>query len=203
MGTNYCKNIVYDRCLLSRFDAHAGIYNATVKDTHILNIKLTGGGTALIENSTIYENNLALVYLRADYGSSWNGDLIIRNCRYLNKTENSYILHGAWFNFPFFGTDVPRLPNLTIDNLYIENSKGTNYLYKWTSQNHYFDENHYPIMKSCKGDRIDCETLSDGTKNDNARCLDSRAIITGTAKEYTFVGADDPYVSDKIEIVYE
>ena len=203
MGTNYCKNLTYEKCLLSRFDAHAGIYNATVKDTAILNIKLTGGGTALIENCTIYENCIALVYLRADYGSTWNGDLIIRNCKYLNKTENSYILHGAWFNFPFFGTDVPRLPNLIIDNLYIQNSSGTNYLYKWTSNNHYFDENHYPIMKSAKGDRIDCETLSDGSKNDNVRILASRATVMNAPESYNFVGADDPYVSDKIEIVYE
>ena len=203
MGTNYCKNIVYDKCLLSRFDAHSGIYNATVRDTTILNIKLTGGGTALIENCTVYENHIALVYLRADYGSTWNGDLIIRNTKYYNETEDSYLVHGAWFNWSFFGTDTPRLPNILIDNLYIKNSKGNNYIYKWTSKNHYFNENHEPIMEDCSGDTIDQPTLRNGTENKNARVLESTVTAMNMPEKYNFIGANDEYVSSKINIKYE
>ena len=44
-------------------------------------VRAIGFGTLLIENSTIRSRN-ALVSLRSDYGSSWNGDIIIRNCTY-------------------------------------------------------------------------------------------------------------------------
>ena len=203
MGTNYCKNLTYEQCLLSRFDAHSGIYNATVKDTTILNIKLTGGGTALIENSTVYENHTGFVYLRADYGSTWNGDLIIRNSRYLNDTEDSNLIYGAWFNWSYFGTDVPHLPNITVDNLYIKNSSGTNYVYKWSSQNHRFNENHELFVEDAKGDTIDQPTLKDGSKNNNPRMLQSTVTVKNCDKNYGFVGATDEYVSGKIQIKYE
>ena len=54
-GTNYCKNLVYDGCALSRFDAHQGVLNATVINSVLGHhgIKLIGSGTALIENTTV------------------------------------------------------------------------------------------------------------------------------------------------------
>jgi hypothetical protein len=80
LGSNYCKNLVYDNCIFSRFDAHMGVANATIRNSTLghQGINAIGSGTFTVENSTIYGWNL--INLRSDYGSTWQGELLIRNC---------------------------------------------------------------------------------------------------------------------------
>ena len=78
MSSNGSKNLVYDGCVLTRFDAHAGLLNATIRNSTVRHIAVTGWGTLRIENSTI--PNTTLVTLRDDYGSHWDGEVIIRDC---------------------------------------------------------------------------------------------------------------------------
>jgi hypothetical protein len=82
MGTNFCKNLSFDRCKLSRFDAHQGVTNATIRNSTMgyMGIRLTGFGTFLMENTTVQARHL--IHFREDYGSTWRGDIIIRNCRF-------------------------------------------------------------------------------------------------------------------------
>ena len=49
-----------------------GVYNVNIIDTTINAIKLIGGGTATIERTTCYGGTGSFVYLRADYGSTWD-----------------------------------------------------------------------------------------------------------------------------------
>ena len=93
-GTNYCKNLVYDGCTFSRFDAHQGVFNATVINSVLGHhgIKLIGSGTALIENTTVLSNSF--VDLREDYGSTWNGELIIRNCKFYPTDVSGNIINA-------------------------------------------------------------------------------------------------------------
>ena len=116
MGTNYCKNITYDNCFLSRLDAHAGVVNVKVKDTIIRSISLTGGGNALIENCKIYNN--FVVYLREDYGSTWRGDITVKNCQLVIQDKNGSCgaVHGTYHNWAFgYNSVMPQ--NITVDNL--------------------------------------------------------------------------------------
>ena len=80
MASNYSKNLSYLRCQLSRFDAHQGVYNATLRDSTIghAGIQLIGHGTFRMENVTV--RSTSLVTLRRDYGSTWEGEFIIRDC---------------------------------------------------------------------------------------------------------------------------
>ncbi|MEM9346978.1 MAG: hypothetical protein AAGB26_10220 [Planctomycetota bacterium] len=80
MGSNYCKNLVFDGCTLSRFDAHMGVANATIRNSTLghMGINAIGTGTLLIENTTIQSRRM--INLRPDYGSTWQGRFIIRNC---------------------------------------------------------------------------------------------------------------------------
>jgi hypothetical protein len=80
MGSNYCKNLVLDNCTFSRFDAHMGVANATIRNSTLghQGINAIGTGTFTVENSTIYGRSL--INLRSDYGSTWQGEFIIRNC---------------------------------------------------------------------------------------------------------------------------
>lgn len=113
MGSNYCKNITYDECTLNRLDAHAGVYNCSIiNNSNVIHVALTGGGVALIENSTIH--NWFLCNLRDDYGSTWKGEVIVRNVTQVTDFEEARIFHGFWFHH-YFGYKC-HLPSITLDN---------------------------------------------------------------------------------------
>ena len=82
-GSNYTKNLTFDRVIFSRFDAHKGTVNGVIKDSMIgyMGVLLIGWGDFLIENSDIYSSSL--VGLRSDYGSTWNGTITVRNCEFI------------------------------------------------------------------------------------------------------------------------
>lgn len=83
MTSNYAKQLLYDRCTLSRFDAHKGVFGATIQDSSLGHggIQIIGGGTFTVKNTTVRSANF--INLRNDYGSTWNGDLSIQNCTFV------------------------------------------------------------------------------------------------------------------------
>jgi len=52
IGSNYRKNLVYDYCTFSRFDAHMGVANATIRNSTLghQRINAIGSGTLTVEN---------------------------------------------------------------------------------------------------------------------------------------------------------
>ncbi len=120
--SEFSKNLVYDGCSLSRFDAHQGVTNATVKNSVIgcHGISVVGYGTLLIENTTVLSDSL--VRLRDDYGSSWEGDVIIRNC---TISPTSYgkvsVISGKNTGDHDFGYVCYSPTNVKIDGLAIDN----------------------------------------------------------------------------------
>ena len=146
-GTNYCKNLVYDGCALSRFDAHQGVLNATVKNSVLGHhgIKLIGSGTALIENTTVL--SASLVDLRADYGSTWNGDLIIRNCSFYPTDVSMNIINAENSEDHDFGYTCYLPQRIEIDGLYV-NGIGRYYLFNTVNSKHLFDfyDAEYPVV---------------------------------------------------------
>ena len=83
MASNYCKHLRYEQCNLSRFDAHQGVYGAVIQNSTLgyAGINAIGRGTLLVENTTVYGQSF--INLRPDYGSTWQGDFVIRNCNYV------------------------------------------------------------------------------------------------------------------------
>ncbi len=146
-GTNYCKNLVYDGCALSRFDAHQGVLNATIRNSVLGHhgIKIIGSGTALIENTTVLAEDF--VDLRPDYGSTWNGDLIIRNCRYYPTGVSLHIINAENSEDHDFGYTCYLPQRIEIDGLYV-NRIGNNYLFNMVNSKHLFDfyDAEYPVV---------------------------------------------------------
>jgi hypothetical protein len=61
--------------------------------------------------------------LRTDYGSTFKGDIIIRNCHVINYDyDNTNILKANWANVYFGYTCC--MPNLTIDGLTFDKVEG-------------------------------------------------------------------------------
>lgn len=89
-GTNFCKGLVVQNgCRINRIDAHMGTYNLTVKDSVLgyRGIAAVGFGTLYVENVTAYSTHF--ISLRRDFGSYWNGDIIIKNCTW-RLAESNY-----------------------------------------------------------------------------------------------------------------
>jgi hypothetical protein len=126
LGSNYCKNLVYDSCTLSRFDAHMGVANATIRNSTLghQGINAIGSGTFTVENSTIYGRNL--INLRSDYGSTWQGEFLIRNCIFVpagGRTTSVSLIGGSYSGQHDFGYTCYMPQQITIENLRIDDSK--------------------------------------------------------------------------------
>ncbi len=124
MASNYSKNIIYDHCKLSRFDAHMGVANATIRNSSLGHgINAIGSGTLTVENSTVHGINF--INLRSDYGSTWEGDIIIRNCtfapaRYKSKSLN--LINGTNSGQHDFGYICYMPERIIIENLDVNDS---------------------------------------------------------------------------------
>ena len=122
-ASNYCKNLEYIDTQLSRLDAHAGVYNAKLIGCEITGIELCGWGTFIMEDTDWYSYGTgsvanSLIYLRNDYGSSWNGVMKIKdvNAYYTTTRANdAYLFYHSYVNWYFGHTSV--FPSVEIDNL--------------------------------------------------------------------------------------
>ena len=146
-GTNYCKNLVYDGCALSRFDAHQGVLNATVKNSVLGHhgIKLIGSGTALVENTTVLSDSF--IALRSDYGSTWNGELIIRNCKFYPTGISTHIIDAENSEDHDFGYTCYLPRRIEIDGLFVHRM-GSSYLFTTVNSKHNSDSYNaqYPVV---------------------------------------------------------
>ncbi|MEJ8844075.1 hypothetical protein WG954_16910 [Lacibacter sp. H375] len=126
MGSNFCKNILYDSCILSRFDAHQGVANATIRNSTLghQGINAIGSGNFTVENSTVYSRSF--INLRNDYGSTWQGEFFIRNCVFVpsgGKNSSASLIGGANAGQHDFGYTCYMPERITIENLRIDDSK--------------------------------------------------------------------------------
>ncbi len=119
-GTNFCKNMVYDGCEITRFDAHAGLCNGKIINSKCSYINLIGYGEMLIENSCLELKDPTMFQLRRDYGSTWEGTVIIRNCEVAPNEEvvkkDELFICSAYHVNHNFGY-VCHFPNLILDNV--------------------------------------------------------------------------------------
>ena len=148
IGSNYCKNLVLTNCRFSRFDAHMGVTNVTIRGCTLghQGLNAIGHGLLTIENTTIYKTSF--ISLRGDYGATWKGDVVIKNCtwnpnRGAGTSEASYLVSGNCYVDHDYGYVCYMPQNITIDGLKLEepaSGKGNPvYLFsnmdkKWTSE---------------------------------------------------------------------
>lgn len=125
MASNYSKNILYDNCKWSRFDAHMGVANATIRNSTLghMGINAIGTGVLTVENSTIYGTNL--INLRSDYGSTWQGEIVIRNSVFVpagGRPVSASLIGGRNTGTHDFGYTAYMPERITIESLHIDDS---------------------------------------------------------------------------------
>jgi hypothetical protein len=128
-ASNYSKNLTLDNVSFSRFDAHMGVANATIRNSVLghMGINLIGCGVALIENTKVCCGSF--INLRSDYGSTWEGDIIIRNCEYLPRNgaqSDATLISGSYSGQHNFGYTCYMPRKVTIDGLVIDDRNAPN-----------------------------------------------------------------------------
>ncbi len=129
-GTNFCKNMEYIDCTLSRYDAHCGLYNGKIINSTINGIEVVGYGDLLMENTRWFARESgtkagagnSVFYLRDDYASTWDGEMKIINCKGYSRADDemqTYILCHSYNNW-YYGYQA-RFPNILLENFKLFN----------------------------------------------------------------------------------
>lgn len=124
-ASNYSKNIVLDGCTFSRFDAHRGVFNVTIRNSELghMGIHAIGEGTVLVERTRVLGRSL--LHLRPDYGSTWQGEVVIRNCSFRPRAgaeSRAVLVEGANSGLHDFGYPCHMPRRIIIDGLDIDDS---------------------------------------------------------------------------------
>lgn len=122
-ASNYSKNITFDNVEFSRFDAHMGVANATIRNSVLghQGINIIGSGVFLVENTKVCGANF--INLRNDYGSTWEGEIVVRNCEYIPRNgakSDAVLINGANSGRHDFGYPCHMPEKITIDGLVID-----------------------------------------------------------------------------------
>ena len=128
--SNFSKNLSFEGCTLSRFDAHMGVTNLTVKNCLFghQGMNLIGFGEAYIENTEVRCHHF--FGLRGDYGSIWHGNVTIKNCYWNYRRETVWgdaddktYMFFAWNNGHHdFGFHCSMPTEVTVDGLRINDT---------------------------------------------------------------------------------
>ena len=100
-------------------------YNISIVDSEIGKvINFVGSGTAYFENVILSggSRNYFLA-LRSDYGSTWNGDIIIRNSKLVSSKSSANLIQLSWNSWNFGYTCY--IPNIDVDGFTVVNKSGT------------------------------------------------------------------------------
>ncbi|NKB66007.1 MAG: hypothetical protein GKR89_02995 [Candidatus Latescibacteria bacterium] len=126
IGSNFCKNILLEDCTLSRMDTHMGVSGTYVIrrcELGHMGLNAIGRGDLRVEDSTLHGRNL--VNFRADYGSTWEGDLVIRNCRWIpacGDTTWPHMIGVSNDGMHDFGYPCSMPLEITVDGLVVDDS---------------------------------------------------------------------------------
>jgi len=123
--SDFCKNLTLLRCRFSRFDAHMGVTNAAIRGCTLgwQCLNAIGHGTLTVEDTTAYGGSF--VNLRPDYGSTWNGDMVIRNCTWLPapREGGNSLIGGHYHGGHDFGFACRMPRTLTVENLTVRDAE--------------------------------------------------------------------------------
>jgi hypothetical protein len=123
-GTNFMKDILLEDCELSRMDVHQGVSGSyIIRRTTLghMGLNAIGRGRLIVEDSTLHGRSF--IRFREDYGSTWDGTVLIRNSRWIPPGKGSTLimfdmsndgLHD--FGYPCSMPSVITFEGLTVDD---------------------------------------------------------------------------------------
>lgn len=124
--SNFCKDLSVIDCVFSRWDAHMGCTEVLIKDSSLGHqcLNAIGHGRLTVENVHAY--GARLVNLRGDYGSLWDGDLLVKDCVWHLRpgtSEAVSLLAAQQREDHDFGYACTMPHNIVFDNILIDDSQ--------------------------------------------------------------------------------
>jgi hypothetical protein len=129
--SNYSKDVVIKNCELTRVDVHEGACNLTITDSILgrQGIQVVGHGTLNVQRCQMFggSNGGTLLTLRSDYGSSWDGKVVLKDIVFHvgNINYRPKIINFANDGTHDFGYDC-YYPEVEMENIIVDDS-GTTY----------------------------------------------------------------------------
>ena len=124
VGSNGSKNVFFDSAKINRIDAHRGVHNLSVTNSTLgdKGFTLTGSGYFYGYNLRM-DRSANIIELRQDYGSTWNGTMILDKITYIISDDVSYptIIRSNNDNTHYFGYQT-YFPALYIRNVEINDT---------------------------------------------------------------------------------
>jgi len=123
IGTNVMKDILLEGCELSRMDVHQGVSGSyIIRRTTLghMGLNAIGRGKLIVEDSTLHGRSL--IRFREDYGSTWDGTVLIRNSRWVPPGGASLTMFEMSndgthdFGYPCSMPSVITIDGLTVDD---------------------------------------------------------------------------------------
>lgn len=131
-ASNFCKNLQMNDMVISRFDAHMGVANVLLRNCTFghMGVQAVGFGTMLMENCEIHRNTM--LWLRDDYGSTWDGDIVLRNCTLKPLTDSNTLtlVSGRNNGKHDFGYECRMPRQIVVKNLLVDDSAITSPRYQ-------------------------------------------------------------------------
>ena len=140
-GSNVLKEGTYKKCKFTHIDAHEGGYNLTIQDCEFGGMGFVGQGYLKIENTHVKSKEFLI--LRSDYGSTWDGNVYINNCRFTYVGRDTHIENPQLIRHTFrwdkqqdgtkkihdYGYDL-KFPNLYVNGMTVDlrNTKKYNFI---------------------------------------------------------------------------
>ena len=119
MGSNFSKEMLFEDCVMSRFDAHMGVTDAVIRRSILghMCLNLIGHGDFLVEDTDAFGR--AVVNLRPDYGSSFEGTVTIRNVTWRPRGDELSVFAAENtgdhdFGYPCFMPRSVRIEGLRV-----------------------------------------------------------------------------------------
>ena len=130
-ASNFCKALTMHDMVISRFDAHMGVANVTLRRCTFgyMGVQMVGFGTMTVDRCEI--RRPTLMWLRDDYGSTWDGTIVIRRCtlRPPAGTTSVTLLSGSNSGTHDFGYPCCLPHEVIVDRLTIDDSALTDSRY--------------------------------------------------------------------------
>ena len=142
-GSNFLRNVYINGCVMSSFDAHSGLYNATIENSTFDHVNFVGGGDAIMRNVVVYaEANAGACHLRSDYGSMWQGNIILDGVtlRHDSNYSGNIEVIKAYYTNHYFGFDTELPGNVYINNFSVKQYNRTSEAYTHNNGIVYEDE---------------------------------------------------------------
>jgi hypothetical protein len=125
-ATNFMKNVLVEDCVLSRMDVHQGVSgHFIIRRTSLghQGINAVGRGLMLVEDSTVRSQHL--INFRSDYGSPWDGEVIVRNSRWIPRVSPGArlsVFHASNDGAHDFGYPCSMPHTILIDGLVVDDA---------------------------------------------------------------------------------